>query len=89
LLKSQVTRELVRKLPVREQDAGVGTVRGGVRVPTVIVLADKRVNHRKGNRTPDEAGLKLIKSPNPPRELPATAFIRNTHGIRDWEMFLG
>jgi 5-methylcytosine-specific restriction endonuclease McrA len=135
-------------LPVREQDKPVGTVRGGVRAPTVIVLAryarvpmrrlsfslrglwerdggvcqytgrkltpgegnidhvmprsrggrtswdncvlaDKRVNHRKGNRTPDEAGLKLIKSPNPPRELPATAFIRNTHGIRDWEMFLG
>lgn len=136
------------QLPVREFDTPVGTVRGGVRAPTVIVLArfgrmprrrlsfslrglwerdggvcqytgrrlqpgegnidhvlprsrggrstwdncvlaDKRVNHRKGNRTPDEAGMRLMRKPEVPREMPATAFIRNTHGIRDWDMFLG
>lgn len=135
------------KLPVREQDGSVGTVRGPVRAPTVVVLArfarmprkrltfslrglwqrdggtcqysgrrlqldeanidhvlprsrggvsswencvlaDKRVNHRKGNRTPDEAGLKLVRPPQTPREMPATAFIRNMHAIPDWEMFL-
>ena len=53
------------------------------------MLADKRINHRKGNRTPDEAGLKLVRLPQQPREMPATAFIRNTHAIPDWEMFLG
>jgi hypothetical protein len=52
------------------------------------VLADKRINHRKGNRTPREAGLQLLRSPREPRALPATAFIRNTHAIPDWEMFL-
>jgi len=136
------------KLPVREQDLSVGTVRGGVRAPTVVVLArfarmprrrlsfslrglwerdggtcqytgrrlqpgegnidhvmprsrggrsswdncvlaDKRINHRKGNRTPDEAGLKLLRQPKTPPDLPATVFIRNTHAIADWEMFLG
>ena len=135
------------KLPVRDQDRPVRTVRGAVRAPTVVVLtrfarmprrrlsfslrglwerdggvcqytgrklqpgegnidhvvprsrggrttwdncvlADKRVNHRKGNRTPDEAGIKLVRPPEVPRELPATAFIRNTHGVPDWEMFL-
>ena len=135
-------------LEVREQDSSVGTVRGGVRAPTVVVLAhfarmprrrlsfslrglwerdggtcqytgrrlapgegnidhimprsrggrsswdncvlaDKRVHHRKGNRTPDEAGLKLLRTPKTPPDLPATVFIRNTHGVRDWEMFLG
>jgi 5-methylcytosine-specific restriction endonuclease McrA len=134
-------------LTVREQDTGVGTARGLVRSPTVLVLAryarmprrrltfsrrglwhrdggvcqysgrrlqfdeanidhviprsrggptswencvlaDKRVNHRKGDRTPEEAGLRLARDPQIPRELPATAFIRNNHGILDWELFL-
>ena len=63
--------------------------RGGRSSWDNCVLADKRVNHRKGNRTPDEAGLKLVRAPQQPREMPATAFIRNTHAIPDWEMFLG
>ncbi len=135
-------------LPVRESDNCVGTVHGGVRVPTVIVLArydkvpkrrpklsgrgiwerdggvcqytgkklareegnidhvmprsrgglttwdncvlaDKRINSRKADRTPDEVGLKLKRKPAAPRDMPSTYFIRNTHGVRDWEMFLG
>lgn len=134
-------------LPVRGVDTGVGTARGQVRSPTVLVLAryarmprrrltfsrrglwqrdggvcqysgrplaydeanidhviprsrggatswencvlaDRRVNHRKGDRTPEEAGLCLARPPQTPRELPATAFIRNAHGIRDWDLFL-
>ena len=134
-------------LPVREQDTGVGTPRGLVRSPTVLVLAryarmprrrlgfsrrglwqrdggvcqysgralqfdeanidhviprsrggatswencvlaDHRVNHRKGDRTPEEAGLRLMRAPQPPRDLPASACIRNAHGIPDWQLFL-
>lgn len=134
-------------LPVREEDNFIGTVHGGVRVPTVIVLArydrvpkrrpklsgrgiwerdggvcqytgrklsrdegnidhviprsrggktswdncvlaDKRVNSRKADRTPDEVGLKLQRRPVTPREMPSTYFIRNTHGVPDWDMFL-
>ena len=62
--------------------------RGGATSWENCVLADQRVNHRKGDRTPEEAGLRLARDPRPPRELPATAFIRNAHGIRDWELFL-
>lgn len=134
-------------LPIRAQDQAVRTVRGPIRVPTVIVAvnfarvpkkrpklcarairerdgnrcqytgqvlrpdegsldhvvprsrggrdawenlvwASKRVNARKGNRLPHEAGLKLLKPPRAPRELPVTALLRNAHGVTDWRLFL-
>lgn len=52
------------------------------------VLSCKRVNNRKANRTPDEAGLQLIKTPESPRPLPSTYFLRNIHSIPDWDHFL-
>ena len=134
-------------LPIREQDNAVQTVRGPIRVPTVIVAvnfakvpkkrpklcakairerdgnrcqytgkllradegsldhilprsrggkdawdnlvwADKSVNAKKGNRLPHEAGLKLLKVPRVPKELPVTALIRNALSIADWKLFL-
>jgi 5-methylcytosine-specific restriction endonuclease McrA len=134
-------------LPIREQDNAVQTVRGPIRVPTVIVLANfakvpkkrpklcaktirerdgnrcqytgkllrpdegsldhilprsrggkdawenlvwscKLVNARKGNRLPHEAGLKLLSVPRAPKELPATALLRNSQGITDWKLFV-
>ncbi len=134
-------------LPIRGSDATIGTVRGPVRLPTVViavryarvpmrrpkfgprgiwerdggmcqytgrklrpnegnidhvvplargganswqncVLADKRVNTRKGCRLPDEAGLKLRRRPVEPRPLPVTVLIRNPHGVPDWNSFL-
>lgn len=135
-------------LPVREGDYAIGTVRGGIRVPTVIVLArfdkvpkrrpkfcaraiwerdggvcqytgrklrpsegnidhviprsrggktswencvlaDKKVNSKKGNRLPEEIGLRLLRPPTMPREVPTSALIRNHHSVREWEMFIG
>ena len=143
-----VTWEEWISLPVRTGDYAVGTVRGGIRVPTVIVLArfdkvpkrrpkfcaraiwerdggvcqytgrklrpsegnidhivprsrggktswencvlaDKRVNSRKGNRLPEEIGLRLLRPPFAPREVPTSALIRNHHSVRDWEYFIG
>lgn len=52
------------------------------------VLADKRINSRKADRTPEEVGLKLQRRPLAPREMPASYYIRNVHGVPDWEMFL-
>jgi 5-methylcytosine-specific restriction endonuclease McrA len=134
-------------LPVRSQDSAVLTMRGPIRVPTVIVALNyanvpkkrpklcarsirerdgnrcqytgrvlrpeegsldhvmprsrggrdtwenlvwsgKDVNARKGNRLLHEAGLKLLKVPRAPKELPASALIRNAHGISDWEPFV-
>ena len=135
-------------LPIREQDQAVRTVRGPIRVPTVIVAvnyakvpkkrpklcartirerdgnrcqytgrllhpnegnldhvvprsrggqdawenlvwAAKDVNQRKANRLPHEAGLKLLRAPRAPKELPVTEFIRQSPRVADWELFLG
>ena len=134
-------------LPIREGDNAVHTVRGPIRVPTVIVAVNfakvpkkrpklcaktirerdgnrcqytgkllkpeegsldhvlprsrggkdtwenlvwsgKVVNARKGNRLPHEAGLKLLSVPRAPKELPASALIRNAHGVAEWKLFL-
>ena len=134
-------------LPVRSQDNAVQTVRGAIRVPTVIVAVNyakvpkkrpklcaktirerddnrcqytgevlkpedgsldhvvprsrggkdawenlvwssKAVNTKKGNRLPHEAGLKLLSVPRAPKELPASALIRNAQGIADWKLFV-
>src|SRR5215471_4241794 len=142
-----VTWEEWITLPIREQDQAVHTVRGQIRVPTVIVAvnyakvpkkrpklcaknirerdgnrcqytgqvlepdqgsldhvlprsrggkdtwenlvwSNKDVNARKGNRLPHEAGLKLLSKPRAPKELPAMAFIRNSHDIADWKLFV-
>ena len=52
------------------------------------MLADRRVNSRKGSKLPEEAGLKLLRQPFVPREVPVTMLIRNTHQVQDWGMFL-
>src|SRR2546423_3402692 len=142
-----VTWEEWIALPMRPQDNAVQTVRGPIRVPTVIVAvnyarvpkkrpklcaktirerdgnrcqytgallkpeegsldhvvprsrggrdawencvwASKAINSKKGNRLPHEAGLRLLKQPKAMREVPVTALIRNTLGIRDWEPFI-
>jgi 5-methylcytosine-specific restriction endonuclease McrA len=132
--------------PIREQDEAVHTVRGQIRVPTVIVPVNyakvpkkrpklcartirerdgnrcqytgrvlrpdegsldhvvprsrggkdawenlvrsaKEVNQNKADRLPHEAGLKLLSKPRAPKEMPASAFIRNTAEVEDWKLF--
>ena len=134
-------------LPIRAQDNAVHTVRGPIRVPTVIVAVNfakvpkkrpklcsrtirerdgnrcqytgnvlkpeegsldhvvprsrggkdawenlvwsaKEVNQRKADRLPHEAGLRLLSKPRAPKELPTSAFIRNTSENDDWKLFL-
>jgi 5-methylcytosine-specific restriction endonuclease McrA len=62
--------------------------RGGKTSWENCVLANKEVNSRKGDRLPEEVGLRLLKEPKAPRELPSTQFIRNTEKIAAWEHFL-
>ncbi len=142
-----VTWEEWIALPIREQDGAVHTVRGQIRVPTVIVAVNyaqtpkkrpklcartirerdgnrcqytgrllrpeegsldhvvprsrggkdawenlvwsaKEVNQKKADRLPHEAGLKLLSVPRAPKELPASALIRNTRQVGDWKLFL-
>src|SRR3989440_6037191 len=133
-------------LPVRSQDNAVQTVRGPIRVPTVIVAVNfarvpkkrpklcaktirerdgnrcqytgkllkpeegsldhvlprsrggpdtwenlvwssKDVNTRKADRLPHEAGLRLLKTPRAPKELPVSVTIRNANRVPDWKLF--
>ena len=62
--------------------------RGGGTTWENCVLAAKEVNSRKADRLPGEAGLRLLKAPSAPKELPATLMIRNHFGITDWNHFL-
>jgi len=62
--------------------------RGGASSWENCVLADRKVNSRKGNKLPEEAGLKLLREPSAPREVPVTLLIRNTYAVKDWGLFL-
>ena len=52
------------------------------------VLSHKDINAKKANRTPEEAGLKLLKKPTTPKHLPISFYIKNKHNIPEWDMFL-
>ena len=80
-----------RKLSPKEGniDHVVPRSRGGTTSWENCVLAHREVNSRKADRLPQEAGLRLHKRPSAPRAMPVTAFIRNHHGVRDWEHFIG
>jgi 5-methylcytosine-specific restriction endonuclease McrA len=62
--------------------------RGGVTTWENCVLACRQINAKKANYTPDEAGLKLLKPPTPPKELPVFHYITNKHKIKEWDIFL-
>ncbi len=62
--------------------------RGGTTSWENCVLACRQVNSRKADRLPEEVGLRLLRAPSAPRELPVTVLLRNSHGIADWELFL-
>lgn len=79
----------------RELKPGEGNIdhimprsRGGMTTWENCVLSDRKINSKKADRTPEEAGLKLLKRPIVPREVPVTALLRNTHEITDWNVFL-
>jgi 5-methylcytosine-specific restriction endonuclease McrA len=62
--------------------------KGGQTSWTNCVLSCSKVNAKKGNRTPEEVGLKLIREPFTPKELPTTLYIKNHYSIPEWDYFL-
>ena len=79
-----------KKLSVGEGniDHVVPRSRGGASSWNNCVLSHKEINARKADRLPQEAGLRLLRSPAVPRAMPATALIRNIHDVADWQRFL-
>lgn len=62
--------------------------RGGDTSWENCVLAERKLNSQKGARTPEEAGLKLIRRPIIPRPVPVTITLKNLLGIEEWNYFL-
>jgi 5-methylcytosine-specific restriction endonuclease McrA len=62
--------------------------RGGADTWENLVWAARDVNQRKADRLPHEAGLKLLSVPRAPKEMPVTQYLRNSHGIAGWDLFL-
>lgn len=54
---------------------------------TNLVACDKRINSEKGARTPDQAGLKLIRVPKSPLPIPMSSLIKEARH-RDWKHFI-
>lgn len=54
---------------------------------TNLVTCSKEINSKKADKTPEEAGLKLIKPPRKPLPLPSSSLIREIRN-RDWNIFL-
>lgn len=52
-----------------------------------LVLTNKALNYRKGNRFNEEVGLRLIRRPKAPNPVPAYALIKEARHI-DWTHFL-
>lgn len=62
--------------------------RGGKNSWDNLVWADRKINEKKANRTPEEAGLRLIRKPTAPREQPAILFIEPDPTKPEWKPFL-
>jgi len=86
--RDQYTGELIEDLDDANLDHVLPRSRGGETTWTNIVLVKKSTNSKKANKTPQEAGLRLIKTPTAPKEVPVTAYLRNQSRIKDWDHFL-
>lgn len=53
-----------------------------------LVIACKEINQLKADRTPEQAGLRLIKPPADPGTHPVSEFINNPFNVTEWEIFL-
>lgn len=62
--------------------------RGGRDTWANLVLACTRCNVRKGNRTPDEAGMPLLRTPGVPRWLPRLGMRIPRDELMTWQRFI-
>lgn len=61
--------------------------RGGLDSWENLALTSKEINSRKSNKTPEEAGLKLIRKPKKPAAVPVMNLIKEVRH-NDWKHFL-
>ncbi len=61
--------------------------RGGKDTWTNMVYCDKKLNERKGSKTPDEMGLSLINNPTEPKTRLASTMFKKARHV-DWKHFI-
>ena len=70
-------------------DHVVPRAQGGKTVWTNIVTACQPCNSKKGNRTPEQAGMQLITEPVQPKSVPIQAFkVKKAHAPSAWQSYL-
>lgn len=69
-------------------DHVVPRAQGGAHTWDNVVAACRRCNTRKGGRTPDEAGLRLVRPPRPPERDTWVAVALGASPEPDWEPYL-
>jgi 5-methylcytosine-specific restriction endonuclease McrA len=91
-LRDKYTCQYCGKLLKNPKDRTIDHVipksRGGKTVWTNVVLCCKKCNLKKGDRTPEEAGLKLLKQPKPPRWQALILEEFPKHKKEVWKVFL-
>lgn len=84
----QYCGKLLKNTKERTIDHVIPKSRGGKTVWTNVVLCCKKCNLKKGNRTPEEAGLKLLKLPRTPRWQALILEEFPKHKKDKWKVFL-
>ncbi len=84
----QYCGKLLKNPKERTIDHVIPKSRGGKTVWTNVVLCCKKCNLKKGNRTPEEAGLKLLKLPRTPRWQALILEEFPKHKKDKWKVFL-
>jgi 5-methylcytosine-specific restriction endonuclease McrA len=90
LARDQYTCQYCSKQPTRKDltiDHVLPRSRGGEAIWTNVVTACLGCNNRKGNRTPEEARMKLLSKPVRPRYL-ALALVGSTTTRDAWKKYM-
>lgn len=76
---------------LKREDATIDHVtpqsKGGLNTWENLVITDKKINTKKGNRFNHEVGLELIREPKAPKPMPLSQLIREVKHT-DWQPYL-
>lgn len=84
----QYCGKILKNPKERTIDHVIPKSRGGKTIWSNVVLCCKKCNLKKGDRTPEEAGLKLLKTPKPPRWQALILEEFPKHKKEKWKVFL-
>ncbi len=90
LARDHYTCQYCGRQPVRGDltvDHVIPRSRGGHTCWENVVTACERCNGRKGNRTPEEAGMSLLSQPSRPRYI-ALALVESSDARHIWDKYL-